>query len=64
MFQATYYQSKRCRIPEDNNTVLTTIENEREGKHAGKKTDASWIAARYSCQVSLDMLLVTAGRYH
>jgi hypothetical protein len=37
------YQSKRCSIPEDNNTVLMTIKTDREGNHARKKTDASGI---------------------
>jgi len=36
IFQATYYQSKRCNIPEDNNTVLTTIKTETEGSLAKK----------------------------
>ena len=41
IFQATYYQSKRRNIREDNNAVLTTIKTEREGNRARKKTDAS-----------------------
>jgi len=43
ILQATYYQSKRCNIPEDNKTELTTIKTEREGNHARKKTDTSGI---------------------
>jgi hypothetical protein len=48
MFQARHYQSRRHNIPEDNNTVLTTIKTESEGNHARKKTDASGIGASYN----------------
>jgi len=39
---------KQCSIPEDINTVLTTIKTEREGNHARKKTNAIGIGDSYS----------------